>query len=152
RGRADALKLRLPRMIVLVPEDVAKTPGLEVKRDGEVLRPAVFGTSIPVDAGQHVVGVVAPGKRQWDTTAQAYGSATITGTMPALQSEPEVGPIATGTATAAVATVRPVETSAPAGWGGRHTAGVVIAGLGLVGVGIGAGLGADAAGKHNESK
>jgi hypothetical protein len=155
RGRAEALKLRLPRMIVLVPEEVAKTPGLEVKRDGELVRPAMFGTSIPVDSGQHVVSVSAPGKRQWETTAQASEAATITVTVPVLQSEPEVGPIATATATAAATTTAmatPVEADAPAGWGGRHTAGAVIAGVGLVAIGIGAGFGADATGKHNASK
>jgi hypothetical protein len=143
RGRAESLRLRLPHMIVVVPKDVASTPGLEIKADGRVLGAAMFGTSLPVDAGAHTVAVSAPGRRTWETTAQASESATMTVTIPQLQEEPVVGPIATGTG-------QPVPASP--GWSGRHTGGVVVAGLGLVGIGIGAVFGMDATGKHADSK
>lgn len=146
RGRADSLRLKLPRMLVLVPADVAGTSGLELKLDGEPLRPALFGTSLPVDPGKHVISVVAPGKRQWETTAEASEAATITVTIPSLKEEPQVMVAPTASATTAAATTPPAE------WGGRHTAGVVIAGLGIVGLGLGTGLGVDAMGKHNGSK
>lgn len=143
RERADNLRLKLPKMLVLVPADVASTRGLELKLDGEPLGPALYGTALPVDAGKHVISVVAPGKRQWETTAEASEAATITVTIPSLKEEPQVtvAPTATTTAT----------TAPPAAWGGRHTAGVVIAGLGLVGLGIGAALGVDTLGKHSDS-
>lgn len=53
-----ALEPRLPRLSVAV----SPTPtGLEIRRDGVVLPLASLGESIPVDPGEHLLDVVAPG-------------------------------------------------------------------------------------------
>ncbi len=157
RERADALKIRLSKIIVVIPDDLRATAGLQVKRDGVTLGPATLGTPLPTDPGKHVFSVSAPGKRTWETTVtvsdQGEG-ATITVAIPTLQEEPMVGPVAPGLPGAGAGTsgLGPAAAGGGPGWGGRHTAGVVVAGLGLLGVGMGAAFGADAAGKHGASK
>jgi hypothetical protein len=158
RERADALKMRLSKIIVVISDELKATAGLQVKRDGVVLGPATLGTPLPTDPGKHVFSVSAPGKRTWETTVtvsdQGEG-ATITVAIPTLQPEPTVGPVGTAGAGAGTSvTGAPGSGSADAGtaWGGRHTAGVVLGGLGLLGAGIGAAFGADASGKHDASK
>jgi hypothetical protein len=147
RERADALKTKLTRLIVVVPEDLRTTSGLVVVRDTVTLAPAQWGIPLPVDGGKHTISVSATGRRQWSTTVEAPSGAegaTITVTVPGLQAEPEVGPVGG----------RGPGTSAPkqGGWTGQHTVGVVAAGAGLVGLGFMAGLGADGAQKHAASR
>ena len=58
-GRARALETRVPRIYVhLVP---SARPDVVVRRDGVVLGSASLDTWLPVDPGQHVVVVAAPG-------------------------------------------------------------------------------------------
>jgi hypothetical protein len=151
RARAGDLKVRLPHMVVLVSQDVAATAGLEIKADSDVLRPAVFGTSLPVDPGAHTITVSAPGHRAWKTTAQASEGATITVTIPALKEDQAAGPIASGTTTALAAGAA-ANGGGTNGWRGGHTADVVVAGLGLIGLGVGAAFGVDTLAKHDASK
>jgi hypothetical protein len=94
RAKADALRLRLCSMIVVVPAEVASAPGLEILRDGDRLSPALFGSALPVDTGRHVIKVSAAGKRAWETSVEVTGEGnTITVTIPILKAEPEVGPL-----------------------------------------------------------
>ena len=144
RARAESLKLKLPRMIVVVPKEVAATQGLEIKVDGRPLGAAMFGTSLPVDGGAHAISVAAPGRRRWETIAHASEAATITVTIPTLTEEPQVAPVGSG----GVVASQP----GSGGWTGRHTGGLIVGGLGIVGIGIGAALGMDASGKHGDSK
>lgn len=147
REKAQTLKPQIPKLIIVLPSDVQKTEGLEVRRDGVLLAAAQYGLALPVDGGKHVISVVARGKRQWETTVQAptgTEGATITVTIPALQAEPAVGPVGPGGGADG--------SPAKGGWSGQHTAGVVMAGLGLAGLGMMAGFGIDTGQKHNASK
>jgi hypothetical protein len=65
RKRAAALEPRLSRLSILVPPALSALHGLEIKRDGSVVDKALWGTSIPVDPGEHVVVATAPGKKPW---------------------------------------------------------------------------------------
>ncbi len=146
RDRADALKPKLARLIVVVPEDVRKTSGLSVLRDSVPLAPAQWGMPLPVDGGKHMISVSATGRRQWMTSVEVPAGgegATITVTVPALQAEPEVGPVGSGTGGN--------ESAKLTGWSTQHTVGVVAAGAGLVGIGLMAGFGLDGAQKHAAS-
>lgn len=60
RERARALESRLSylRLIVRSPE-----PGLEIQRDGRVVGQPEWAAPIAVDAGEHEIRAVAPGKR-----------------------------------------------------------------------------------------
>jgi hypothetical protein len=147
RERADALKPKVARLIVVVPEDVRTTNGLSVLRDSVPLAPAQWGMPLPVDGGKHMISVSATGRRQWMTSVEVPAGgegATITVTVPGLQAEPEIGPVGAGTGGN--------DGPKQAGWSSQHTIGVVAAGAGLVGIGFMAGFGLDGAQKHTASK
>src|SRR5205823_1525193 len=60
RDRARALDSRLARVAIsLAPATDA--PGLEIRRDGQVVSRTLWGVEIPVDRGDHRVDAVAPG-------------------------------------------------------------------------------------------
>ena len=69
RGKASALETRLMRLKITM----APSPGsaaVEVKRDGAVVSPALWGTPVPLDPGRHKVSASAPGKDPWEVTVQ----------------------------------------------------------------------------------
>ena len=69
RGKASALEPKLMRLKITVqPATVAL--GVEVKRDGAVVSPALWGTPVPLDPGRHKVSASAPGKEPWEVTVQ----------------------------------------------------------------------------------
>src|SRR5688572_8317290 len=82
RERAAALDPRLARVTVRVAE---KTAGLEVRRDGVIVRPAQWGTAIPIDAGAHTIVATAPGRQPWQTTVTLQDATSATVLIPALQ-------------------------------------------------------------------
>ncbi len=126
RARADALKVRLNKLLILLPEEIRRAPGFEIKKGDIVLGPSQVGAAFAVDNGKHVIQVKATGRRTWATTVEVAGEgSTITVSVPILQEEPVVGPVAT-----AIPTASP---SAPpdTGW---STPRKVALGLGVAGV------------------
>lgn len=61
RRRALALEPNLPTLTL----DVVSVPGLVLKRDGEVIDPALVGTAIPLDPGTYRITAEAPGRASW---------------------------------------------------------------------------------------
>lgn len=57
--RARALELRLPRLVLRVPDP---PPGLVVTRDGAIVEPALFGSTVFVDPGPMKIVAKAPGR------------------------------------------------------------------------------------------
>ena len=53
---------KMPRARVVV---VSPPQGLEVRRDGEAMRAAQWGTPVPIDPGTHSFDATAPGKQPW---------------------------------------------------------------------------------------
>lgn len=90
--RATALEPRLSNLVIEVP---AGTDGLVVRRDGEVLDPAVWNTALPVDPGSYTIVAEAPGYLPWrqvvpiglDTRRQVV-------TIPGLERAPVAPPVA----------------------------------------------------------
>jgi hypothetical protein len=69
RGKAAALEQKLMRLkISMVPGNAGA--GVEVKRDGAVVSPALWGTPLPLDPGPHKVSATGPGKEPWEITVQ----------------------------------------------------------------------------------
>ncbi len=71
-------------MIVVDPA-TAQLPGLSVREDEVALRPAAFGSPLPVDPGRHLVRAEAPGHAAWQAAIEIGtepGRKTIT--VPAL--------------------------------------------------------------------
>jgi tetratricopeptide (TPR) repeat protein len=133
--RAGALAPRLARMMINVggthPE------GLQVRRDGELVGTAQWGTAIPVDSGEHNVVASAPGRKSWQTkvTLQGEGS-TATVLVPEL----EQAQAATPSATTPESTVE-VSSAAEGSTLSKGTRGLRIASFTALGVGV-IGLGA----------
>lgn len=122
RQRAQALEPRLPWLVVQVPRAIE---GLEVRRDGALLPDTAYGTSVPVDPGEHVVVVTAPGKRPWRTRVRAEEGRTTTVEVPEdLPSEPVAltpPPAVAPPPATAPPPAAPPETEAPAGAPGETT-------------------------------
>lgn len=129
RERAMVLESKLTRLSIDVPE---ASPGTQVKRDGQEVRKASWGTGVPVDPGKHVVRVSAPGKQTWsDEIEVPAASRTFTVSVPALPDAPIERPdVETAPEQAA-----PVETDVPkpdgGGTNGQRVAALVIGGVGL---------------------
>jgi hypothetical protein len=140
RSRAAALEAKLSTLTIVVPAS-ADRPDLSVSRDGEPVGRPAWGTPIPVDPGSHSVQASAPGRRSWQGQAQVEGAAAkVSIEVPAL--EPETA--ATPASAAAPATAQPAapEASATSSPGStQRLIGLVVAGIGLVGIGVGAAFG-----------
>ena len=84
RARAAELEPRLPRLTVLVPDEVAAIAGLEVIRDGATQKPVVWGTPVPVEVGAHLIRVTAPAKQAWERRVDLAERAREVVTVPVL--------------------------------------------------------------------
>jgi hypothetical protein len=85
RRRATALEPKVARLTITVPPAVAALPGLEVTRDGAPLPEKLWGTPQPVEPGDHLVAVRAPGKKPWEGKVWAEASAKHTVAVGALE-------------------------------------------------------------------
>jgi serine/threonine-protein kinase len=65
--RADKLEGSLAKITIQVGPK-SKSDGTQIKRDGETLDPAVWGTAIVVDPGEHTIIAEAPNAKPWQTT------------------------------------------------------------------------------------
>lgn len=63
--RIADLEGKLARLVIRVSSSTM--PGLVVKRDGEVVASAELDSALPVDPGEHVIEVSAPGRIPWAT-------------------------------------------------------------------------------------
>jgi hypothetical protein len=146
RGRADWANLaashvadlepRLSRVTIEVAPE-ADIAGLEVKRDGELLGRAEWGTAIPLDPGVHVVEASAPGKNAWSARAELRGAGErVVVKIPPLVDQ------------SAMPAARPAE-APPTHGSGQRTTGVILAGAGAASVAFGAVAGLVAMSKRN---
>ncbi len=160
RERVDELRPRLPTLVITVPPSVSTTPGIEIKRDEDRVEKLDWNQKLPVDPGQHVVSVSAPGKKRFQQIVSLVEKATIDVQVPVLEPEgappaTTVGPSSTAVATAAP-TVAVVPTSdkkdaASSGLGGQKIAAIVVGSLGIVGLGFGAATGILATSQWNDA-
>lgn len=67
REHAEALKGKLSYVRIAVDPETASLPELVITRDGIALGAAAWGTSLPIDAGEHVVSATAPEHEPWTT-------------------------------------------------------------------------------------
>ncbi|HEY6555877.1 MAG TPA: tetratricopeptide repeat protein [Polyangiaceae bacterium] len=148
--RAASLEQRLSRLSVRVPE-AHRVDGLEVKLEGNAIPAASWNSPIPVDPGAVRVQASAPGRQTWNGTAQVAPEARDTSIeVPLLDFAPESaegGEAADGDADA---TLTATGDRARAG-NTQRTAGWIVGGAGVVGLGIGAFLGLRASSKNDES-
>ena len=149
RDRAAALERKLTRVTIRV--DGAGVPGLRVTRDGTDLGQALWGTPLPIDPGEHVMEVTAPGKIAWKSRFTVGSTAsTSTVNIPALADDPAAFKKPEGDYTAPL--VGPVVPDQVQGSGtGQRIAGGVIGGVGIAGIVIGSIFGSTAKSRFDAS-
>ncbi|MBI4699652.1 MAG: hypothetical protein HY744_00555 [Deltaproteobacteria bacterium] len=162
RKRLAAIEPRLARLTIQVPDDVAALPGLRVERDGSAVGQPLWGEAVPVDLGTHRVAAVATGKARWTADVKVSGEGkTTTVRVPALEDEaapapggPAAAPIPERGAEQAPGLGAAAPTGEPAGEAapgrGQRIAGIVVAGVGLAGMGAGVALGLVAKGQYDD--
>lgn len=158
-ARALELEPKLSRLSVELAPDVAKVPGVVVKRGTQRLEPSLYGTPLPVDPGEYKIEVTAPGYEPWSTPIKVEaGGAAASVRIPALvkSSEPAGAappspssePSQTGAAPAPVA--EPSQPQ-PGGLSTQQTIGIVGGAVGIVGIGVGSFFGIRALKKSSEA-
>jgi hypothetical protein len=94
RERAKALEPKLTRMRIEVAD---AAPDMKVERDDKEVGRAAWGMAMPIDPGDHVIRVTAPGKRPWLHEVKVpAASRTFSVNVPALEDEPVVADTAAG--------------------------------------------------------
>jgi hypothetical protein len=135
RDRARSLEPKLSQLVIDVPA-AARVAGLVVKRDGEAMREAQWGSQVAVDPGKHTVEASAPGKLTWTTTqdVQAPGTST-TVHVEALADAPVVVPPPGAGLPAIPPTTPGSDTPTPAS--PLKTVGLIVGGVGVAGLAAG---------------
>jgi hypothetical protein len=95
RKRAEALRPRLPRLIIRLSPEAAAIGGLKITRDGAEIDRALLDQPILLDPGPHRLVVSAPGKQQVEHAVTGEETRTAEWTVPALSplSGPAAGPV-----------------------------------------------------------
>jgi tetratricopeptide (TPR) repeat protein len=145
RERAAALAPRFSNLVISAPS-AASTPGLEIRRDGELVGAAQLGLPLPADAGKHTIAARAPGRKSWQTEVTVQnGASTANVAVPDLENDaaatsagaPVVGPGATPAQSPQHVAPPPAEPAADrgtsSGVNGGAIAGGVVTGVFLVG-------------------
>lgn len=166
--RQRALEPSLSRLTIVVPT-AADLPDLEIRRDGEVVARAAWGTAIAVDPGAHVVEAKAVGRetKTFDIMVPPKaGRATLTiiplgeAPTPASSQPPPAAPAPAPQPAAAIPLAShdatgveralykpaPVHESS-----GPQTAGWILGGIGVAAAGAGIGVALAGQGKHNNA-
>jgi hypothetical protein len=173
RARIKEIEPRLGWVVVVVPEAVLVLQDVVVQLDGITLDKARFGVRVPVDKGDHVVDVSAPGKKSWGkSVALGEGSEfsvavePLEDDVPIVKAAPVEPPVKTGPdAIPQAGPITPIGVKDPPPDSGRppmdtkneffSTQRIVGLSLGVVGVGAfvaGAVFGARAIEKRDESE
>jgi hypothetical protein len=137
--RAALLAPRLAKLAIVVPP-ATRVPGLEVRKDGEVVGEGQFGAALPADAGQHTIEAAAPKHKPWSTVVRIEtdgSSASVE--IPALADAPAEAPSGG-------------QAAAPFEWTGQRIGGAAVAGAGVLTLAAGATLGGLAIGKYHASE
>ncbi len=168
-SRASQIEARLVRLTIEVPES-ARVPDLEVRRDGEVIRDAAWGSAVPIDPGDHTVEARAPGYKTFSTRVVASRDPIIVRIDPlereAVPEEHVSAPVvvvATEPPPPAIDTTPPLtienapraldrREDANGNGNGIRTAGFIVGGFGVAGIGLGGLFGVLAIGSNNTAQ
>ncbi len=145
RARLKALKPKLSRLVIVVSQPAE---GLRIRRNGEPVRAAQWGSEIPVDPGQVRLEATARGKKPWSKTVRiAQPGAVVRLELPLLEA---------ATAPSATPTSRGEPASAPSN-NDEHTnnwqlpLGIATLATGVAAVGVAAGVGFAAKSKADDA-
>ena len=142
--RASRLVAQLPRLVITVPA-ATRTSGLEVKRDGVVVKEAELGVLVPLDPGPHEISATAPKMKPFTKTITVRPRETLDFPIPALAPST----VDMNGAGAEPTTEPPVE---PPGSGSAQRGfGLGIAGVGVASLVVGGVFGVLAKAKNDEA-
>lgn len=141
KGKVAELEKQLPHLQIDVPAGTS-----EIKLDGVAFGTAALGTPLPTDPGEHEIAYFAPGKKPGTQKVLVVKGETAKVELPSLETV-DVTPISKSTPIATPIATSPA--TAPSGGGGVRTAGFVLGGLGLVGLGVGSAFGVMALGSKS---
>lgn len=156
--RAQALEQRLSTLTIRAVGGEAVGAQLEVRRDGLPLQPAELGSAIPVDPGEHVIEASAPGRKAWSSKINVGpDGAKVSVEIPQLEATSSTAPGAgagasSGTPVVTATTSEPPADRPTSSGSAQRTAGLVLGGVGVVGVGLGAYFGVRSFSKWSDAK
>lgn len=156
--RAQELEPKLSRLSIELSPDVARIPGVTVKRGLRRLEPSVYGTPLPVDPGDYRVEVSAPGYEVWTAPISVApgGSASVRvpGLVKSAEPPPEnvPPPAALNPSSPPNSPALPPAAPASRSLSGQQVAGLVAGSVGLVGVGIGSFFGVRAISRNSDAE
>ena len=141
KERAGKLEPKLSHMTIRL---ASVEPGLEVRRDGQLVGQAAYNTAVPVDPGAHSIEVTAAGKKPFSTSVDVGASASASVQIPKLENAeaaptPAVGSGPPGAASSGAASATPGATP-DVGPSAGHSKILpyTLLGVGAVGLAIGA--------------
>jgi hypothetical protein len=155
KQRIQALDKRVPKLVVKL--GAGAPADTKVTRDGVELGAASLDTALPVDPGEHVVVAVAPGRSAREIKVEVGEGKTETVVVEPGEVAAAAGAAAPGSQDARSDAALGAKGSPPAkeaprsGGGATRTAGWVIAGLGVVGLGVGTVFALRAKSKNDEA-
>lgn len=149
-ARSSALEPTLARVRIEVPAD-ARVQGLSVTLDGTPVRPAAWGTALPVDPGRRTLMAVAPGRQRWSTTLEIAAQTKVDVRIPSLPPGGDEPPRAKAPATATSATPSGGITADASDGQRQRLTGYAIGGIGAVALGIGGYFGVKALNERADS-
>jgi hypothetical protein len=142
RDYITRVEAKLVRVTIRVNPEMRRLPGFEVRHDGAALAEVAWGTTAPVDLGEHVVEATAPGRQPWTTRfVVREGDQPHAIEVPVLESSAPAG------GAPPVPAPLVAEESHP----GR-TWGFAVGGLGIASVAVGSIFGMSAIGKNDDAK
>jgi len=133
--RAALLEPKLSKLILMPPTPLPA--GLEITRDGEKVDVTQLGVPIVLDPGPHALVVTAPGSKRWEKSVDVPPDGGTASIVLVVVSETKVEP------------PPPPEPSDPGT--PFRIGGLVVAGVGLVGVGLGTAFGLIASSNLSDS-
>ncbi len=142
RGDAEALALQhasqlaagLRKLTVNIAPATKGTPGLEVKRDGIVMKDAELGVAVPVDPGPHEIEAEAPGAERWSEKVNLESGQSVEVTIPQLVPRRSAIVPAVEPRRVPPKADAPVTSQSDSTGSSRRVAGLVIAGVGAASV------------------
>jgi hypothetical protein len=137
--RVHGLELRVSKLTIDVPADIARLPGVTITQDDAEVTPSLYGLTVPIDGGAHVIRAKAPGMAPFERTIQVADEGAAVSVTIALAAELPVATPELSIPTPEPSPVPPAPARASEGMSTLRIAGLVTGGLGaaLAGIGIG---------------
>ena len=137
RDRAAILAGKVPKIVIKLAGN--PTPGLEVRRDGDLVGRDQWGVALAVDPGEHTISASAPGRSPWQTAA----TLRVGDASPVTVVVPELARTATPPDASPARSAQPLGT--------QRLFAIAATGAGVVGVALGTVFALQSKSKHDEA-